>query len=165
MTAGILTASDRCSSGASLDLSGPALRELVEARGWKVTAAAVLPDDAERIAATLRDWCDRKNISLILTTGGTGIGPRDVTPEATRRTLEKELPGVAELMRREGLRHTRMAVLSRALVGVRGSSLIVNLPGSPSGARESLEAVIDLVEHALAILKGGGHEKTAGDAA
>ena len=157
-TVGVLTASDRCSKGIAEDLSGPALRELVEARGWSVAAAAVLPDDAGGIAATLLDWCDNKNISLVLTTGGTGIGPRDVTPEATRRVLEKELPGVTEVMRREGVKRTSLAALSRALAGTRGNSLILNLPGSPEGARRSLEAVIDLVDHALAMLRGEGHE-------
>lgn len=159
--AGVLTASDRCSRGAAEDLSGPALRALVEERGWDVTVAAVVPDDAAAISALLRQWCDERALDVVLTTGGTGLGPRDVTPEATRRVIDKEAPGVAELMRREGLAHTRTAALSRGVVGSRGRSLIVNLPGSPRGACQSLAAVIDLVEHALAMLDGGGHEAPA----
>lgn len=159
--AGILTASDRCSRGTAEDLGGPALRRLVTERGWDVTVTAIVPDDAAVIASLLREWCDERGVGVVLTTGGTGLGPRDVTPEATRRVLDKELPGVAELMRREGLAHTRMSVLSRAVVGSRGRSLIVNLPGSPRGACQSLESIIDLVEHALAMLAGGGHETPA----
>lgn len=154
---GILTVSDRCSRGERRDESGPALRRLVESRGWRVAQSAVEPDARGRIEKRLLDWSDRKGLSLILTTGGTGLGPRDVTPEATRGVLEKELPGLAERMRREGLKKTARAALSRAMAGARGRSLIINLPGSPRGAADSLKTVLDLVPHALAMLEGAGH--------
>ena len=157
ITVGILTVSDRCSKGSRRDESGPALRRLVETQGWQVAQSAVEPDERKRIRQTLLDWADGKGLALVLTTGGTGLGPRDVTPEATRGVLDKELPGLAERMRLEGSKKGERALLSRAMAGARGRSLIINLPGSPRGATDSLEAVLNLVPHALAMLQGEGH--------
>ena len=157
ITVGILTVSDRCSKGLRRDESGPALQRLVESQGWQVAQSAVEPDERDRIEETLLDWSDGKGLALILTTAGTGLGPRDVTPEATRGVVEKELPGLVEWMRLEGSKKSERAMLSRAMAGARGHSLIINLPGSPHGASDSLKAVLDLVPHALAMLQGEGH--------
>ena len=126
---------------------------------------AVEPDEQEKIKETLLDWSDGKSLALILTTGGTGLGPRDVTPEATRAVLDKELPGLAQWMRLEGAKKSERAMLSRALAGARGGSLIINLPGSPRGAIDSLKVVLNLVPHALAMLQGEGHENEQASAA
>lgn len=153
----ILTVSDRCFRGIVKDQSGPELQNIVRKQGWKVVACSVVPDSRSDIEAILVDWCDREKIQLILTTGGTGIGPRDVTPEATRKLLDKELPGIAELIRHEGMRHIFTAVLSRAVAGVRNKSLIVNLPGSHAGAEESLSIILKIIPHAMSMLDGGRH--------
>jgi molybdopterin adenylyltransferase len=146
--------SDSASEGRRQDWSGPTVRELLEARGWVVTSCEVLRDDEGQIRRQLEAWADRSETDAVFTTGGTGLGPRDVTPEATRSVIEKEVPGLAELMRAEGLKKTRRAVLSRGLVGVRRGVLIVNLPGSPRGARESLESLLDLLPHAIDLIRG-----------
>lgn len=164
VSAGILTVSDACSRGEREDSSGAALRRLVRAQGWTVAAAATVPDEKEAITRALRAWCDERRLPVVLTTGGTGIGPRDVTPEATRALLDRELPGLAELMRAEGLKSTPMAALSRAAAGTRGGCLVVNLPGSPAGAEESFRAVAQLIPHALHVLAGGGHGARRGKA-
>lgn len=150
----VLTISDSCSAGERTDASGPAVAGVCEERGWQVAQREILPDEPERIRQRLAELADRDLADLILTTGGTGIAPRDSTPEATRAAIEKELPGLAELMRSEGLRHTRRAVLSRAVAGTRGRCLIVNLPGSPRGAVQSLNAILDLVPHIVELLRG-----------
>ena len=165
ITVGILTVSDACSRGEREDGSGAALKRAVEASGWEIAARAVVADEPGTIQAALLDWVDAKGVRLVLTTGGTGIGPRDTTPEATRPVLHKELPGFGELMRQEGLKHTSRAVLSRAVAGVRGRSLIVNLPGSPAGAEESLAALAGLIPHALEVLEGAGHEPSPAEGA
>lgn len=157
IAAAVLTASDRSARGERPDAGGPALRAAVERRGWSVVEARVVADEQPLIETVLKEWCDGGSVRLVLTTGGTGLSPRDVTPEATRAVLDKELPGFGELMRRRGLETTPAAVLSRALAGSRGRALIVNLPGSPKGAVESFEAVADLIPHALAMLTGGDH--------
>lgn len=158
ISVGILTVSDRCFAGVREDLSGPILKRMVEQRGWNVAHLSIVPDEKREIEKSLLHLCDESGIRLILTTGGTGIGPRDVTPEATRAVLDKELPGLCERMRQEGFKHAPSATLSRAMAGTRGHGLIINLPGSPAGAEESLAAVIDLVPHAIAMLEGEGHE-------
>src|ERR1051326_3252034 len=133
----ILVLSDAASEGRRKDLSGPELRRLLEAQGWQVVGYDVLPDEVEQIKRRLETWSDDNDCDVILTSGGTGLAPRDVTPEATRAVIETEVPGIAELMRFEGVKKTRLASLSRGLAGVRNRILIVNLPGSVRGGRES----------------------------
>jgi molybdenum cofactor synthesis domain-containing protein len=152
--AAVLTVSDSASAGKRQDVSGPELRRRCERLGWTVVFEDVVSDDAALIAAKLSDWTDAGEVELILTTGGTGIAKRDVTPEATRAVLERELPGFGEVMRSEGRKIARFAALSRATAGTRGRTLIVNVPGSPKGAVESFEAVADLIPHALDLLRG-----------
>jgi molybdopterin adenylyltransferase len=154
MRAVVLTISDSSFAGNREDLSGPAVAEALRARGWEVAAVRVLPDEAAQIQRALQELAEDPGINAAFTTGGTGVAPRDVTPEATRRAIEREIPGLAELMRSEGLKRTRRAALARGLVGVRKSLLIVNLPGSPKGAIESLEAIADLLPHTVALIRG-----------
>ena len=154
MRAQILVLSDACSRGERPDLSGPAVRESLEARGWQVSALEILPDDLATIRQRLEALTDADDCDAVFTTGGTGVGPRDTTPEATRAVVEKEIPGLAELMRAEGMKKTRRAVLSRGVVGVRKGKLIVNLPGSPRGARESIESIADLLPHVVDLIQG-----------
>ncbi len=151
----ILTASDRAAAGIYADKSGPALRELVEtALRAEVPAHTILPDDRTQLAAQLRAWADSEAIDLILVTGGTGFAPADVTPEATRDVIEREAPGLAEVMRAVSLQITPHAMLSRAICGIRGRALILNLPGSPKGATENLRAVLPALPHAIMLLRG-----------
>lgn len=155
ISVGILTVSDRSYRGEREDLSGPLIRQLVTGRlEAEVKLEAVVPDERNIIAGTLVVWCDEVGLDLILTTGGTGFAPRDVTPEATKDVIEKEVPGLAEAMRAEGLRATPHAMLSRAVAGIRGGSLIVNLPGSPKAVREGLEVILPAIPHGIEILKG-----------
>ena len=152
--AAILTVSDSGSRGERDDTSGAAVRELLEGIGADVVRQEVVPDEGDRISAILIDWCDRGGIDLALTTGGTGLAMRDVTPEATLRVAERAAPGIAEAMRAEGMRHTPKAMLSRSVAVVRGHTLIINLPGSEKGVRESLEAVLEVLPHAVELLQG-----------
>jgi len=154
LRAKILVLSDASSRGERPDLSGPAVRELLEAHGWHVAAIEILPDDLNTIRHRLQALTDADDCDAVVTAGGTGVGPRDVTPEATRAVVEKEIPGLAELMRAEGVRKTRRAALSRGVAGVRKGKLIVNLPGSPRGARESLESIVDLLPHVVDLIQG-----------
>ena len=162
--AGILTISDKASRGERLDTSGAAIVELLASIDAEVARSEVVPDEHEQIAAALRSWADSDELDVIVTTGGTGLGPRDVTPEATAEVVERPVPGLAELMRAEGIRHTPMAALSRGIAGVRGRCLIVNLPGSERGVRQNLAAVIDLLPHAVELLRGrvGDHAAPSG---
>jgi molybdenum cofactor synthesis domain-containing protein len=151
--AAILTISDSAVAGTRADTSGPALAARAAELGWSVTAAALVSDEEPAIAAKLREWSDA-GYAVILTTGGTGLAARDVTPEATRNVLDREIPGIAELMRMRGLEQTQLAVLSRGLAGQRKQSLIVNLPGSPRGALFSLESIAHLIPHIVDLIQG-----------
>ncbi|TBR24003.1 MogA/MoaB family molybdenum cofactor biosynthesis protein [bacterium] len=154
----VLTVSDRSSRGERPDAGGPAVAAAAERRGWTVVERAVVADDRAAVAERLKAWCDGPAAPhLVLTTGGTGFGPRDLTPEATKDVLEREAPGVAERVRRVTEAATPLAALSRGVCGTRGRTLLLNLPGSPKGAVESLDAAAELLEHALHVLAGGDH--------
>lgn len=152
LRAAIVTVSDRSAAGEREDLSGPALADAVAAAGGEVAERGVVPDDRARIANELRRLADDARMPLVLTTGGTGFAPRDVTPEATREVIEKEAPGLSEHARAATLEKTRFAILSRGIAGIRGNTLIINLPGSPKGAVETFEALAPVLPHALKVL-------------
>lgn len=158
MRVAVLTVSDSAAQGARPDRSGPALVERCRALGWQVVSSGVVSDDRSALEIRLSELADSGSLDLILTTGGTGVGPRDTTPEATAAVCEKLVPGLGELMRERGRQANLRAVLSRAVAGVRGRALIVNLPGSPRGAGESLEAVAELLPHAIEVLGGARHD-------
>jgi molybdopterin adenylyltransferase len=150
----ILTISDSAVAGTRADASGPAVAERCRELGWEVVATALVADDEPAIESRLKEWADGESASLILTTGGTGVAPRDITPEATRRVLDREIPGLAESMRFRGLEQTKFSMLSRAVAGARKRSLIVNLPGSPRGAVFSLQAIETVIPHTVDLLEG-----------
>ncbi len=152
MQVGLLTVSDRGARGEYEDRSGPLLAEIVQSKTpWQVSHRTIVPDELDEIAETLRRWCD-EGIHLILTSGGTGFAPRDVTPEATKTVIERETPGIAEALRAESLKFTRHAMLSRAVAGIRGQTLIINLPGSPKAVRENMDVLLPILPHALELL-------------
>ena len=154
MKAVILTVSDKGSRGEREDSGGPLLQQWLAEHGVEIICTRIVPDEIEQIAAVLREWADRDQPELILTTGGTGTSPRDVTPEATLQVLDRLLPGFGELMRAESLKITPMAILSRAVAGIRKQSLIINLPGSPKGAIENLSFVWSAIPHAVSKIRG-----------
>jgi len=158
MRVAIVTVSDSSATGAREDRSGPAVRERCAALGWEIASSEILPDDQLRLTARLAELADSRTCDCVLTTGGTGIGPRDVTPDATMNICERLIPGLPELMRAKGLAFTPRSVLSRAVVGVRSGVMIVNLPGSPKGAVQSLDAVADLLPHAADVVRGAKHD-------
>ena len=154
MNAAILTMSDKGAVGLRTDTSGPALESWLAERGIIILDYKMIPDDIAIIAATLREWSDSNRFDLILTTGGTGVSPRDVTPDATVQVLDRLIPGFGEVMRMKSLEKTPHAIISRAVAGIRGKTLIINLPGSPKGAMENLEAVWPAIPHAVAKIQG-----------
>lgn len=158
---GILTLSDRSSRGERADSSGPALARLIHAENWSVAKQALLPDDESAIREILVAWADSGEVDVILTTGGTGFSPRDVTPEATRAVIEREAPGLAEAMRAASFKITPHAMLSRIVTGVRKRTLIINLPGSPKGAAENLQVVLPVIPHAVQLLRDDPNSETS----
>jgi len=150
----VITASDACSSGEREDSSGATLVQLLTGLGAEIVATKILSDDLEPLAQSLKEFADRDDVNLIVTTGGTGLGPRDNTPEATRRVIEREAPGIAEAIRAESVKVTPMAMLSRGVCGVRSGTLIVNLPGSPKAVKESFAVIAPVLSHALDLLAG-----------
>jgi molybdopterin adenylyltransferase len=157
ITVGILTVSDSCAQGRRQDASGPAIRETLLTAGYVIGDERIVPDDRNAIVWELTRLAEEGGHELVFTTGGTGLGPRDVTPEATGSVCERLVPGLGELMRAQGLKKTPNAVLSRGIAGIRGRTLIINLPGSPEAVRESLEAILDVLPHAIEMMRGAGH--------
>jgi molybdenum cofactor synthesis domain-containing protein len=154
MRAAVLTISDKGSRGEREDASGPAVCELLKQAGITLVHSDIIPDEQDCIARRLEACCDEMRCDLVVTTGGTGVAPRDVTPEATRQVIERELPGFGEAMRMESLKITPHAVISRAMAGIRGRSLIINLPGSPKAARENLATVLPAIAHTISKIQG-----------
>lgn len=154
---GILTVSDRVSAGVMQDEGGPAVAEALAPLQAREIVTAVVPDELDTIAAAIRTWADDDRLDIVLTTGGTGLGPRDVTPEATLKVCERLVPGMPEAMRMAGLAQTPFAMISRGIAGLRGQTVIVNLPGSPGGAREGVAVILPVLAHAVATVRGAGH--------
>ncbi|HWQ03860.1 MAG TPA: MogA/MoaB family molybdenum cofactor biosynthesis protein [Longilinea sp.] len=166
MRFGVLTVSDRSSQGSRPDSSGPLLKISIASQGWQVVRIGIIPDDKATICATLTAWCDSNEIDILLTTGGTGFAPRDVTPEATLQVVERQAPGIPEAMRQASLSVTPHAMLSRAVAGIRGTTLIINLPGNPKAAMENFETVLQVLPHAVELIHGdpnseAGHNRSS----
>jgi molybdopterin adenylyltransferase len=157
----VITVSDACSRGERKDESGDALVQLLRAIGAEIVATKILSDDMQPLADSLREFADRSDVNLIITTGGTGLAPRDNTPEATLSVIEREAPGLAEAMRIETLKQTPMSMISRGVCGVRSGTLIINLPGSPKGVRESFQVIEPVLKHAVALLAGKPHDQAS----
>ncbi|HYK86451.1 MAG TPA: molybdopterin adenylyltransferase [Ktedonobacteraceae bacterium] len=156
---GVLTISDGASHGARQDVSGETIRAMIaQLPDAVLSAGAIIPDERDEISAFLREWSDEKHLHLILTTGGTGLAPRDVTPEATKAVLDREAPGIAEAMRAVSIQHTPFGMLSRGVAGTRGQTLIINLPGSPKAVKECLECILPVLPHAINLLVDGPKE-------
>src|SRR5947209_14451096 len=159
ITIGVLTISDSGARGTRPDTSGENMRAMIaQLPDAVISAGAIIPDEREQIEVTLREWCDKRHLNLVLTTGGTGLAPRDVTPEATKAVIEREAPGIAEAMRAMSLQHTPFGMLSRGVAGTRGSTLIINLPGSPKAVKECLECILPVLPHAINLLTEGPRE-------
>lgn len=158
LTACILTLSDKGSRGEREDVSGSVARTLIESKGFRVKFYDILPDEKELISQKLIQYADKYGVDLIVTTGGTGLTPRDVTPEATREVISREIPGIAEAMRLEGLKSTPNSMLSRGIAGQRGKTLIINLPGNPSAVRDGLRVVLPVLKHAIEKIQGDPSE-------
>jgi molybdopterin adenylyltransferase len=154
----VITVSDRGARGERKDGSGPEVAGILQAIGMEIVARQIIPDEKELIRRALIEWSDGGKSDLIVTTGGTGVSPRDVTPDATREAVEREIPGMAEAMRQHSLTVTPYAMISRAMAGIRGQTLIINLPGSPKGARENLNVILPALVHAIEKIKGDTKE-------
>lgn len=161
MNIGLLTVSDRGSLGEYEDRSGPLMASIISDRTpWQITHQSIVPDDFETIVNTLIKWCD-EGVNLLLTSGGTGFSPRDITPEATRRVIEREAPGIAEAVRAESLKITQHAMLSRAVAGIRGQTLIINMPGNPKAVKENLDTLLPVLPHALELIVGASSSENS----
>jgi molybdopterin adenylyltransferase len=154
ITAGVITLSDKGSRGERVDLSGPEVTRMLREIGIETTFYEVVPDEADVLEKKLIEFVDDRRLDLVVTTGGTGVSPRDVTPEATLKVIDREIPGMAEAMRRESMQKTPHAMISRAVAGIRKTTLIVNLPGSPKGVRENLAVILPALKHAIEKIKG-----------
>jgi len=153
----ILTVSDSCSKGQREDVSGQTIKNILPADKFEICEYKIVPDEHQNIKEALIYYADQIKADIVLTTGGTGLGPRDVTPEATADVCQKIVPGLAEAMRSEGLKKTKNAILSRGVAGIRGNTLIINLPGSPKGVKETLQIILDVLPHAVKMMHGAGH--------
>jgi molybdenum cofactor synthesis domain-containing protein len=154
ITAGVITLSDKGSRGERVDLSGPEVTRMLKQIGIETTCYEVVPDEADVIEKKLVEFVDIRRLDLVVTTGGTGVSPRDVTPDATLKIIDREIPGMAEAMRRESMLKTPHAMISRAVAGIRKTTLIINLPGSPKGVRENLAVILPALKHAIEKIKG-----------
>lgn len=153
----ILTVSDSCAQGKREDISGQTIKDILPEDRFEICRKRIVADDHEKIVNELKHFSDKADIDVVFTTGGTGLGPRDVTPEATASVCERIIPGLGEMMRTEGLKKTKSAILSRGISGICNKTLVINLPGSPKGVKESLEIILDILPHAVDMMHGGGH--------
>lgn len=153
----ILTVSDSCAQGEREDISGQTIKDMLQKGGFEICRKKIVADEHEKIVNELKHFSDKADIDVVFTTGGTGLGPRDVTPEATASVCERIIPGLGEMMRNEGLKKTKNAILSRGIAGIYNKTLFINLPGSPRGVKESLEIILDVLPHAVDMMHGGGH--------
>ena len=153
----ILTVSDSCAQGKREDISGQTIKDILTKNGFEICEKRIVADNHEAIADELKFLSDNADVDVVITTGGTGLGPRDVTPEATNSVSERTVPGLSEIIRAQGWKKTKSAVLSRGIVGIRNKTLIINLPGSSKGVKESLEIILDVLPHAVEMMHGGGH--------
>jgi len=153
----ILTVSDSCAQGEREDISGQTIKDMLPEDSFEICRKKIVADEHEKIVNELKHFSDKSDIDVVFTTGGTGLGPRDVTPEATASVCERIIPGLGEMMRNEGLKKTKNAILSRGIAGICNRTIVINLPGSPRGVKESLEIILDVLPHAVDMMHGGGH--------